>query len=257
VAGELLKVGRLRPVRAAIAFALVVALPALATVAGTTPHMRDGGGARAFDNVLYALEALFLSGAFPFLIALSAALVAMEYGHGTVRVLLGRGAGRTRLLAAKMLALGVVALGLLSVFAALATLVFWPAMLIWHVSPAAIVGAPWPDLGLALATTSAAMVVAIVAGAAAGVVGRSVAAAFVIFTCFFTADSLLLPLATRGVSANVSLGVELTKLLVYARLPALAGGLADVVQAVAVVSVWLAALLALSYHLLRTRDVLE
>jgi len=48
--------------------------------------------------------------------------VAMEYGHGTVRVLLARGAGRTRLLAAKMLALGVVALGLLSVFAACAIL---------------------------------------------------------------------------------------------------------------------------------------
>jgi ABC-2 type transport system permease protein len=259
VGGELLKLGRLRPVRAGIVFALVVAVPALATVIARTSDIRAsaGRGAATFDGALYVLEGLFLTGALPFLLALSGTVVAMEYGHGTIRLLLARGAGRTRLFLAKLLALGVVALGLLSVYSALAAAEYTLAMIVWRVSPAVILTAPWADLALALVTTGVAMAAAVVVGATAGVLGRSVAASLIIGVCFFLVDSLLLPLLTRGVSVGVSLGGQVVMLVIKLRLPALAHGGQDAVQPAAVVAVWLVALLLLSRHLLRQRDVLE
>jgi ABC-2 type transport system permease protein len=256
LSGELLKMGRLRTVRVAVVLALLASVPALAVVVGNTPRTAGRSGS-PFDAALYVVEAVFVSGALPFLLALAATLVAMEYGHGTVRVLLARGAGRWRLLLAKLLALEILGLGLLSAYAALAAAEYALAMLVWRVSPAAIVAAPWTDLGLALVTTVVAMTVAIVVGATAGVAGRSVAAALIIGFGFFVADSLLLPLLTRGVSANVSLGIEMGKLIAALRLPALAHQAADAVQAAVVVAVWLVALLALSRRLLDRRDVLE
>ena len=256
LSGELIKLGRLRPVRAAVVLALLASVPTLAVVLSELPRTASRGGS-PLDVALYALEALFLSGALPFLLALASTLVAMEYGNGTVRVLLARGAGRWRLLLAKLLALELLGVGLLIAYAAIAAAESALAMLIWQVGPAAIVSAPWTDLGLAVATTLVAMTVAIVVGATAGVVGRSVAAALIIGFGFFVVDSLVLPLLTRGLSANVSLGVELSRLIAALRLPALATQAGGALQATVVVAVWLVALLALSNRLLDRRDVLE
>jgi len=256
LSGELIKVGRLRPVRAAVVLALLAAVPALAVVLSSLPRTASRGDS-PLDVGLTALEVVFLSGALPFLLALAATLVAMEYGHGTIRVLLARGAGRWRLLLAKLLALELLGVGLLIAYAAIAMAEAALAMLVWHVGPAAIVSAPWTDLGLAVATTLVAMTVAIVVGATAGVVGRSVAAALMIGYGFFVADSLVLPVLTRGLSANVSLGIEVLRLIAALRLPALADQAAGALQATVVVAVWLVALLALSNRLLHRRDVLE
>jgi ABC-2 type transport system permease protein len=256
LSGELIKVGRLRPVRAVVVLALLASVPTLGAVLSQLPPSGGRGGS-PFDVALYALEAVFLSGALPFLLALAATLVAMEYGHGTVRVLLARGAGRWRLLLAKLLALELLGVGLLIAYSAIAAAESALAMLVWRVGPATIVAAPWTDLGLAVATTVVAMTVSIVVGATAGVLGRSVAAALIIGFGFFVADSLVLPVLTRGLSANVSLGIELFRLIEALRLPALASQAAGALQATVVVAVWLVALLALSNRLLDRRDVLE
>jgi ABC-2 type transport system permease protein len=260
VGGELLKISGIRPVRAVVALALLAAVPTLLVVAAYTPQTMAGPRRpeESFDLVLSVLEAIFLGGAFPFLAALAAMVVAMEYGHGTIRVLLARGAGRTRLLAAKLLALAAACLGLLGAYATLTLVVFGPAMLVWGVSPHAIVTAPWGDVLLSLVTTGAAMAVAILARATAAVVGRSFAAALIVGACFFIADSVLLPVLTRGLTVNVSLGVQLGKLIVFLRLPQLANGhAADGAQGAVVVAAWLVAFGALSFHLVRARDVLE
>jgi len=256
LSGELIKVGRLRPVRAAVVLALLASVPTVAAVLSQLPRAASRGGS-SLDVALSALEAVFLSGALPFLLALAATLVAMEYGHGTVRVLLARGAGRWRLLLAKLLALELLGVGLLIAYAGIAAVEAALAMLIWGVGPATIVAAPWTDLGLAVATAVVAMTVAVVVGATAGVIGRSVAAGLIIGFGFFVADSLMLPVLTRGLSANVSLGIELVRLIASLRLPALASQAADALQATAVVGAWLVALLALSNRMLDRRDVLE
>jgi hypothetical protein len=74
---------------------------------------------------------------------------------------------------------------------------------------------------------------------------------------FFAVDTLLLPVLTRGASANVSLGFQLGLLAAHLRLPALASRWTDAAQPAVVVSLWLLALLALSRRLVRRRDVLE
>jgi ABC-2 type transport system permease protein len=252
LSGELIKIGRLRPVRAAVVLALVASVPGIGWVVGHTPGYRS-----PFDGALSALEAVFLAGALPFFLVLAATLVAMEYGHGTVRVLLARGAGRTRLLLAKLLALEVLGLGLLTAYGAIAVMEYALAALVWRVGPAAIVAAPWTNLGLALATSVIAMTVAIVVGATAGAIGRSVAAGLLLGLGFFVADSAVLPALTHGLSVHVSLGVQLVLLIVALRLPALAQGTAGALQATAVVGVWLVALLALACRVLDRRDVLE
>jgi ABC-2 type transport system permease protein len=256
LSGELIKVGRLRTVRALIVLALLATLPTVAVLLDSTPRAVRGGHT-PFDTGLTLLEITFVGGAAPFLLALASALVAMEYDLGTVRVLLARGAGRWRLLLAKLLALEILGLGLLVAFSALAAFEAALAMLIWGVGPATIAAAPWPDLGLTVATTVAAMTVAIVVGATAGVVGRSVAAGLILGFGLFAVDSLLLPLLTRGMSANVSLGIELARLMATLRLPSLASQGAGVVQAAAVVALWLVALLVVAHRLLVRRDVLE
>lgn len=256
LSGELIKMGRLRTVRATVVLALLFAVPVIAYIVGHTPGSGNRGRS-PFDFAVSGLQVAFLGGALPFLLALASALVAMEYGHGTVRVLLARGAGRTRLLLAKLLALEVLGIGLLIAYGAIAVVEFGLAALVWRVGPAAVAASSWTNLGLALGTTTIAMTVAIVVGATAGVIGRSVAAGLILGYGFFVADSIVLPVLTRGVSANVSLGVELVKLLVALRLPDLAGTGADAPQAMAVVAVWLAALLALAHRLLERRDVLE
>ncbi|HEX8032827.1 MAG TPA: ABC transporter permease subunit, partial [Ktedonobacterales bacterium] len=48
-----------------------------------------------------------------FLLVLAAHVVGLEYQHGTIRILLGRGAGRLQLLSAKVAALALVGLALL------------------------------------------------------------------------------------------------------------------------------------------------
>jgi ABC-2 type transport system permease protein len=256
VGGELIKIGRLRPVRALVILAYLVAVPAIGYLVQRTPGFANPGRT-SFAGAISALQGVFLGGAAPFLLALAAALVAMEYGHGTVRVLLARGAGRTRLLLAKLLALEILGLGLLIAYGAIAAAEYAIAMLVWRVGPVAIVTAPWTDLGLALGTTTIAMTVAIVVGATAGVIGRSVASGLILGFGFFVIDSALLPLLTHGLSANVSLGVELVTLVGTLRLSAMNGPAGGVIQATAVVAIWLVAMLALARSLLARRDVLE
>jgi ABC-2 type transport system permease protein len=256
LSGELIKVTRLRPVRALIVIAYLCAVPVIGYLVQSTPGFGSRGRS-PFEGAVFALQAVFLAGVTPFLLALAVTLVAMEYGHGTVRVLLARGAGRTRLLLAKLLALEVLGLGLLIAYGALATVEYAIAMVVWGIGPAMIVAAPWTDLGLAVGTAAIAMTVAIVTGATAGVVGRSVAAGLILGFGFFAIDSALLPLLTHALSAHVSLGIQLLMLVARLRLSALSGQAGTALEAIAVVAIWLAAMLALALRSLDRRDVLE
>jgi ABC-type transport system involved in multi-copper enzyme maturation permease subunit len=257
VMGELIKIGRLRSVRAAIGMATLASGPALVYVAATARSGSGARGAAAFEATLLVLEAMFLAGAIPFLLALSATNVGMEYGHGTIRVLLARGAGRVRLLTAKLIALTLVGSGLLTIYLSIAAVVFGVAATVWRVSPSGLASAPWPDVPLALFAAEVGLVVAVVAGTAAGVVARSTAAALIVGFGFFALDSLLLPLITRGGSTKISLGFQLGYLTSGLRLSSLLRDWTDTVWAAVVVAAWLVVMLLLARRLLHGRDVVE
>lgn len=134
------------------------------------------------DSFMFLLSevylAMFDAGAGIVLLLVSARLVGMEYSAGTIRVLLSRGAGRLRLLLAKVTALLVLALVLLAGFVVLAGAVVCAAVVAWDGGLAPLTrmsGAVWTDLGIAGLVAVASMGVCILLGTAAAVVGRSVA----------------------------------------------------------------------------------
>jgi ABC-2 type transport system permease protein len=133
-------------------------------------------------------------------LAVSARLVAEEYQQGTVRVLLARGVGRLRLLAAKLAAVAVVALPVLAVLALAGAvdvtveLRGQPASVAW--------GDVWPS---SLVVVLSAGVGAVI-GAAAGAVGRSMTFAMAVAAGFFPVDNALgyvLPLLQNATQERV------------------------------------------------------
>lgn len=221
--------------------------------------------------------AMFDSGAGIFLLLVSARLVGMEYGGGTIRVLLARGAGRLRVLLAKLTALALLGLLLLAGFVVLVSAATCAAVLAWDGSLeplASLPSAVWTDLGIDLLVALVSIGVCIVLGSTAAVVGRSVAFGVGAALAFFPLDNFAV-VALRLLAAVTGqhrpedvtawlLGPNLNALPTlmqtdhHARVQFAAPLVhVDAVHAGLVVAAWALPLLILSLALTRRRDVLH
>jgi ABC-2 type transport system permease protein len=194
VRSELLKIGHQGLTWALLgAFALGTATVMIAIAAGGAARDALGHDPRAFYfTYLSAMQQLFDTGSGLFLLVASARLVSMEYGSGTIRIVLARGTGRLGLLAAQYAALAISALLLLAGFAVVSAAFLGALVLAWHGSLDPIASLPavaWTDTGLSVLVAGASMAVCILLGTAAAAVGRSVAFAVGVAMAFFPADN--------------------------------------------------------------------
>ena len=145
-------------------------------------------------NMYDVYLAMFDVGSGIFFLIVSARLVGMEYSGGTIRVLLARGAGRVRLLLAKLTALTLTALVLIAGFLALTVAAMYVTVLHWEGSfekISSLPGTVWHDLGINVLVALVSMGAAILIGAAAAVVGRSLAFGIGAALFLYPADNLL------------------------------------------------------------------
>jgi ABC-type transport system involved in multi-copper enzyme maturation permease subunit len=195
VRGELFKVSRQR---ATWVFGLVVAgimiLPFLVIV-GTTSLQNQAKQAPLlfmYGQMGTCLLVLRLfAGAL--LILITARLIGMEYSGGTIRILLARGVGRLQLLGAKLVAVALIALGLmiagLALDAALTVLIV--RAMTGNLNALQTLGSGfWPDtleyIGIALLGWA----VSILMATAVTVVSRSLAVGLSVAISWFPADNI-------------------------------------------------------------------
>jgi ABC-2 type transport system permease protein len=194
VRAELLKIRSQRLTWALLGPALLGTL-ALPVLVGTSEQARQNLAAHpelVYFQYLSAAGGYFDTASGIFLLLVGAWLVGMEYGSGTIRVVLGRGTGRLQLLAAQYAALAVCGLLLLAGFAAVAAVGLYAVMIAWHGSFSPIASLPavaWRDTWLAVLAALASMAVCILLAAAAGAVGRSLAVAVGLAVAFFPTDN--------------------------------------------------------------------
>lgn len=279
VGGELLKLRRQAWIW--VMLALAVALFAmLSTALLQAGNMKDAlaRSPSVFLSDLYDVyQAIFDTGAGIFLLIVSARLVGMEYGSGTIRVLLGRGAGRLRLHLAKLTALLLLGVVLLAGFLLLASVATYVAVVSWEGSAKALTSVPahyWTDLGIGAGIGLAAVVAAIMIGSTAAVLGRSLAFGLAVALAFYPADNLLTYVCLLfNQVTHQHWFLDVTSYLLGPTLTALAVVLekdrgahatfltpliqVDATHAWLVVGVWLAAMLIVSAVLIERRDVLE
>ena len=138
-----------------------------------------------------------------FLLIVGSRLFGMEYSSGTIRILYARGAGRFRLLLAKMATLAVIGVLLLAGYLILTGAIISLLVNIWAGGLAPIQNLPasfWQDLGRWGLVQGMSMGIAILLAAAAAGIGRSLAFAMTASLAFFPVDNfgtILLFLATR------------------------------------------------------------
>lgn len=167
------------------------------------------GALTTADNVRHTLEKtpssfmfsmydvyliIFDVGSGIFLLIVSARLVGMEYSGGTIRVLLARGAGRVRLLLAKLTALALVGIILLAGFITLAAAALYATVVHWEGSfekISSLPGTVWHDLGVNVLVALASMGAAILIGTAAAVLGRSLAFGIGAALILYPADNVI------------------------------------------------------------------
>lgn len=144
-------------------------------------------------NMYDAYLALFDTGSGIFLLIVAARLIGMEYSGGTIRTLLSRGAGRLRLLLAKLTALALLALVLLGGFTLLAGAAIYATVVGWSGTFARVTAVPsmWHDLGLNVLIALTSMAVCILIGTTTAVVGRSLAFGIGAALVVFPADNLV------------------------------------------------------------------
>lgn len=127
------------------------------------------------------------------LLVLAAHVVGLEYQLGTIRILLGRGIGRLRLLAAKVAALALVALAVMA-FGLLIELVFGWAIISANAgatNPARVLGAEfWTDMRFYALCVLINAGVTLLLGVAASSVGRSLAFGLAVGLSWFAVDNL-------------------------------------------------------------------
>lgn len=163
-----------------------------------------------------------------FLLVLAAHSVGLEYQHGTIRILLGRGVGRLQLLAAKVAALALLGLALLAielltelVFASLAITILANGRHPWSV----LNGEFWVDVRYYMLYLLINAAASLLLGVAASVLGRSLAFGLSVGLSWFAVDNLvLIPLSLlyqlthndlwRNIS-GLSLGLILNRLPDY------------------------------------------
>jgi ABC-type transport system involved in multi-copper enzyme maturation permease subunit len=169
-------------------FAVVSA--ALLTAGGPRQTLESSPSTFVF-NLYDIYGTIFNTGSGIVLLILTARLVGMEYGAGTIRVLLGRGAGRLRLLFAKLTAMALFGLILLAGFLVLTGGTVVLTVLSWegNLDRLRSVAHAGTDLAILLMIALVSMGVCILIGAAAATLGRSVAFGVGVALAFFPIDN--------------------------------------------------------------------
>jgi ABC-type transport system involved in multi-copper enzyme maturation permease subunit len=228
-------------------------------------------------NMYDVYTTIFDTGSGIFLLIVTARLVGMEYSAGTIRVLLARGAGRLRLLLAKMTTVGLLGVVLLAGFLLLVSAAVYGVVVGWEGGfgkISSLPGTAWSDLGLIVLIVLTSMGVCILIGTAAATLGRSLAFGIGAALAFFPIDNFgtailrVLNLLTGwhfwlDASAYL-LGPNLNALPVLMEKDHVAHAAfatplvtVDATHAWLVVGVWSLGLLALSVGLTWRRDVLQ
>jgi ABC-type transport system involved in multi-copper enzyme maturation permease subunit len=129
------------------------------------------------------------------LLIAAARLVGTEYSAGTIRVVLARGVGRLRLLAAKLAALVSFGLAVTAGFLALAAAFVLVMIATQGASPARVIsimpGSAWQDVGIHVLAILISAGVCVLIGVAGAAVGRSLPLAMVVAVGYFPLDNLL------------------------------------------------------------------
>lgn len=279
VGSELLKLGRQGMVWAMLGLALVFFLVLTGALfqADNVRTQLDRSPSTFLFNLYEIYLTIFDTGSGIFLLIVAARLVGMEYSGGTIRVLLARGAGRLRLLLAKLTALALVGLVLLAGFLVLVVAAIYVVVVAWEGSFNKITSLPghaWTDLGILILVALVSMGVCVLIGTTTAVLGRSLAfgigAALMLFPAdnFATVVMLLLNALTKqqfwldittyllGPNLNLLPVVMQTDHVAHA---AFATPLikVDATHAWLVVAAWASALLVTALSLTWRRDVME
>ncbi len=276
VSAEWLKLRRQRSTWVLIGLG-VVALALVLLVGATSQSVRFGllhHSARELDQWIGVLESVFAAGAGIALLILSSRLMGMEYGLGTLRIILARGTSRGTLLAAKVVAMALLGLAFLVGYAVLAGMGTALAVLHQTGSLSLIAHLPAQVGHHALVATLAAAISAlacVVVGLAVATLTRSMSAATAVALVFFPVDNaLVLVLVLLQRATHLSLFSHLTAFLLGPTLnhmpvvlklesqapfaiPTVHVGLT---QSLVVVAGWLVVLLVLAIASVRSRDVL-
>jgi ABC-2 type transport system permease protein len=205
VRSELLKIGRQWLTWALLAgFVAVTALVLVAVVASGSPRSTLASDPTLFYfTYLSATQQVFTTCSGVLLLIVGSRLVAMEYGSGTIRLVLARGTSRLGLLAAQYTALAITGVLLLAGFAAVAAGSLFVIVTAWHGDLSPITSLPevaWADTWRNVLVAGVSMAVCIVLATAAAVVGRSVAFGVGVAVGFFPADNfavVVMALLTR------------------------------------------------------------
>jgi ABC-type transport system involved in multi-copper enzyme maturation permease subunit len=194
VRAELLKIGRQRLTWVLVAVLVIGCAVLLGSIAASG-GLKDQLKARPlgfYFTYLSAAQVFFSTAAGVFLLVTGSRLVAMEYGAGTIRIVLGRGTGRLALLGAQLAAQAICGLLLLAGFVAVAAGFLYAMVVAVRGSFAPITSLPqaawtdtWINLLVALVSIAACMLLA----TTAAVVGRSLAFGIGAALAFFPADN--------------------------------------------------------------------
>jgi ABC-type transport system involved in multi-copper enzyme maturation permease subunit len=207
VRSELYKALRLRflPIGAILAFIPPLLLLGYILVSNNLSENYALAGERylvqAFEEVMGTIRAV--SGVL--FIVLSVYVFGQEYQHGTLRIVLARGVDRTQWLVAKLLALGMIAVGLLAIYLSIAfPLVF---LAIFHSAigargiqqlPATFGGEMLKYIVTLLVSAAATILMAM----AATIIGRSLAFGMGLAIIFFPTDTNVLFTVFRALYAG-------------------------------------------------------
>jgi ABC-2 type transport system permease protein len=279
VRGEILKLSRQVWIWAMLGLALVFYLVINAALfqAGNFKQNFEGNPSQFVFNLYDIYLALFDTGSGIFLLLVGARLVGMEYSAGTIRVLLARGAGRLRLLFAKLAALALLGLVLLAGFLALTVAAVYVIVVGWEGKFNRVSSLPahvWTDLSIVVLVALVSLAMSILIGVTAAVVGRSVAFGIGAALVFYPADNfltvilrLLNGLTRQHFLLDLSgylLGPNLNHLPVVLETDHVARSAfaiplvhADATHTCLVIGAWALAFVAVSVGLTRWRDVLQ
>jgi ABC-2 type transport system permease protein len=144
---------------------------------------------------------IFQIGSGIFLLIVGSRLFAMEYSSGTIRIIYARGAGRLRLLLAKMLTLAMIGILLLIGYLVVAGGILALLVNAWTGGLAPLQHLPnqfWQDVGMWMVVQGISMGIAILMAAAAAGIGRSLAFAMAASLAFFPVDNFSVILEALG-----------------------------------------------------------
>jgi ABC-type transport system involved in multi-copper enzyme maturation permease subunit len=185
-------------------FAALIAIVLVSFIAtGNTRNSLATHPTTFYMTYLGAVEKLFTIAGGAVLLVAGSRLVSMEYGSGTIRIVLARGTSRLGLLAAQWTALALVGLALLATFVLITATALYAVVTAWHGDFSPITSLPsvaWRDTWLNVLVALVSIGVCILLGTGAAALGRSVAFGVGVAIAFFPTDNfgvVVLGLLTR------------------------------------------------------------